>query len=169
MKKAIWMVVPIILFLWGVSAAEFYRYIDQDGQVRYTDDLSTVPVDQRPNVKRYENSQPVEAPAPDDDATPKSKAVKKPAPRQNATLDAQAEQIRKKKSELNNEYNSLINEQARLEEARKKAKSNKEIDKVNQEISDLNDRIDQWKQKRNAFNNQLDAYRARVIEAAKKK
>jgi chromosome segregation ATPase len=168
MKKAIWLVVPAILFIWGVSAAEYYRYTDQDGHVRYTDDLSTVPADQRPNIKSYEESESTEAPPHSDDAaTPASKAEKSPAPRQNLTVDAQAEQIRQLKSELNNEYKDLMNEKARLEEVRKRAKRKKEIDRVNREISELNDKIYQWEQKRNAFNAELDAYNARVIEEAK--
>jgi predicted RNase H-like nuclease (RuvC/YqgF family) len=171
MKKAIWLVVPIVLFLWGVSAAEYYRYTDRDGHVRYTDDLSTVPPDQRPDVKSYEESDSIEEPSPADDAaTPAStKSAKTPAPRQNMTLDAQAEQIRKTKSELDRQYADLMNEKARLEEFRKRAKRKKDIDRVNREISKLNDKIFQWEQKRDAFNAKLDAYNARVIEEAKKK
>ena len=41
------------LFFCLPSFAEFYQYTDQSGVLRFTDDLTLVPEDQRPKVKKY--------------------------------------------------------------------------------------------------------------------
>ncbi len=40
------------------AAADYYRYIDKDGNVRFTDDISKIPPAQRPSVQLYEDPQP---------------------------------------------------------------------------------------------------------------
>ncbi len=41
------MLVPLI------SSAEFYKYRDESGVLRYTDDMNEIPKDQRPNMDAY--------------------------------------------------------------------------------------------------------------------
>ena len=43
----------VILSLPAVSAAEFYKYVDKDGNIFYVDDLGKVPQEYRPNIDKY--------------------------------------------------------------------------------------------------------------------
>ena len=54
--------VRLLIFLMLVSlplsaSAEFYRYVDEKGNVHYTDDLSTVPKSQQTDIYEYTESQ----------------------------------------------------------------------------------------------------------------
>jgi len=47
--------VSVCLTVWPIpGSAEFYRYYDENGILRFTDNMAEVPEDQRPKVKRYE-------------------------------------------------------------------------------------------------------------------
>lgn len=48
----------IFLTVSAFSAGEFYRYKDEDGNIRFTDDLNQVPLDQRPKVYQKVKSEP---------------------------------------------------------------------------------------------------------------
>jgi len=53
MKKLTWTIVLIFLLLAGPVTAQFYRYIDQNGNLRFTDDLNKVPTEQRVTIRGY--------------------------------------------------------------------------------------------------------------------
>jgi len=63
------------------SSAEFYRYYDENGALRFTDNIAEVPEDQRPQVKRYEEEA--------DYLTPQQRAAK-------ARREAEAQRQREK-------------------------------------------------------------------------
>ena len=44
----------VVICLPRVGNAEFYRYRDANGVLRFTDNLAEVPKDQRPGAQRYE-------------------------------------------------------------------------------------------------------------------
>ncbi len=46
--------ISLSLLLFSMSAsAEYYRYIDKDGNVHFTDDLTNVPENQRTDIHEY--------------------------------------------------------------------------------------------------------------------
>jgi type IV secretory pathway VirB10-like protein len=159
MKKAIWLILPLILCLNGPVSAEFYKYTDKDGVVRFTDDISKVPEDQRPDITSYEESKSAPAPEPVPDHTPKSVT--------NAPTTAEQKEILRKNEELNKEYKALMEEGRRLEAERKNATKKKEIEAYNRKVAEHNKKTDQWEQKRKAFNKALDEYNARATNKIK--
>ena len=46
----------IIVLLSAPASAQFYKYIDEDGNIRFTDDINQVPKQQRTTVKSYEEA-----------------------------------------------------------------------------------------------------------------
>ncbi|MEJ2657523.1 MAG: DUF4124 domain-containing protein, partial [Desulfobacterales bacterium] len=50
--------ISLALVLFSISAsAEYYKYIDQNGNVHYTDDLTDVPENQRTDINEYNEIQ----------------------------------------------------------------------------------------------------------------
>jgi len=47
----------IILFFSITVSAEFYKYVDENGNTHFTDDFNKVPEDQRAGLKGYEESE----------------------------------------------------------------------------------------------------------------
>ena len=53
MNKITSVIVALFLVLAAPVTAQFYRYIDKDGNLRFTDDLNRVPVEQRTSAYEY--------------------------------------------------------------------------------------------------------------------
>lgn len=162
MRKAILLIFPLILFFYGPASAEFFKYTDSEGNIRFTDDLSKVPEDQRPNVTSYEES---ESTAPS--AAPQKKAEPgkddtAPAPESNQDLDEQRGQIQKKQNDLKKEFQALMEEKAKLAEESKEKKSAEDSLKLDQKIKNLNKKITQYDQKRKALNSEIEAFNNRM-------
>ncbi|MBW2654072.1 MAG: DUF4124 domain-containing protein [Deltaproteobacteria bacterium] len=58
--KLIYVLIVCFLYILCASSvfAEYYHYIDKNGIKHYTDDISEIPEDQRPNLNIYQSIQP---------------------------------------------------------------------------------------------------------------
>jgi len=56
MKWLAYAILVVSLTCPAPASAQFYRYLDKQGQVRFTDDINQVPEDQRIQVRSYESS-----------------------------------------------------------------------------------------------------------------
>jgi vacuolar-type H+-ATPase subunit I/STV1 len=152
--------------------AEFYRYTDDNGVIRYTDDLSTIPKKKRSQVKQFEEA--------DDSLTPaqrNEKALKRD--RKNAsdsdqkndqkddweTLEtdsvAELAKLNEKKAKLDKEYADLVKEKDALIKTKEKISGGAEIKANNEKIVDLNGRISGFEERRQDFSKDVDAFNAR--------
>ena len=107
--KHIWMVIFMIALIWsaGVSA-KIYQYVDKNGMVTFTNDLSTIPEDKISEALQYDEIQ-------HDDSIPPVKlpsSVSPPLP--SANKDYQKEFLEKKKA-LEKEYSALLKEKQALD------------------------------------------------------
>ena len=48
-------IVSLVLLLSVLAGAEYYKYIDEDGNVSFTDNIMNVPEDQRQNTQAIKN------------------------------------------------------------------------------------------------------------------
>ena len=140
----------MIYFLYAVSAsfvfAEYYHYVDKDGIKHYTDDISEVPIDQRPNLSIYQSIQ-----AQDKEELPKT---------EQATDTITPESIATLKSELDNEYAALVKKREAMVE-QKKDLSEKEYNvlsaQLNIEIKQYQDKADAYEMLVKDYNEQIKA------------
>lgn len=148
------------------AGAEFYRYLDQHGNVIYTDDLSRVPIDQRTGAETIGDSSPI---------THGETAAKGPnssiGARQGdhkASLRRERIQLDEIKRELDSEFQRLADENARLKAEQKTAVTPDQIKAVNKKAVSFNARFQAYQEKEAAYKSRLEAYNKRANEIYKK-
>lgn len=157
----------LALFLAALPAsAEFYKYRDASGVLRFTDNLAEVPPDQRPNVSTYEGVQTSGDDPAKDAAAPASAEVEKSAvvgTESGVKEDLQEERKRLEaiKQTLDKEREDLAREKEALKEERKRLRDERDARVYNEKVKELNDRIAEYEQRRKAFQEQADALNAR--------
>ena len=145
----------VLLVLPMLASAEIYKYRDQNGVLRFTDNLTEVPVDQRENIDQYQEikTQPDVAQQPSDNASGQA-----------AVQDAQAieKELVDEKAVLDSEYNQLTDMRNSLEAAPQPG-TPEEIAAHENKIKDYNARLKIYQVKQKAFREKVQAYQ----EAAK--
>ncbi len=170
MKKMEWI---ILLPLLGISLiflppafAKFYKYIDKDGVVRFTDDLSLVPEDQREKAPEYYESKT--RPAEKDKAS-EEKILKDETPPD--IEDISEEELKKMREELTVERKALDKEYKKLMEDRQKLSREKKVaitkykaKQMKKMRADLEKRIRDYDARRKAYQEKLKIYNQKVRE-----
>ncbi len=173
MKIVKWIVVLAIVVVPALSSAEFYKYVDENGKVRFTDNLANVPDGQRPQVKEYEEAS--------HEMTPKEKAEEQQEPISKKTKqepedvtnekdgltekdakDLEGVELEKRGEKLQQEYEALMEERQGLDKAAKVRLTPTAREKLAKKIADFNLRIKNYEEKRQAYNKTVAAYNTRV-------
>lgn len=138
-------IILLVLILGTAPAlAEFYKYVDESGIARYTDDLSQVPVNQRPGVNTYTES-------------PSYMPNKKPL-----DINALKKLLENKKQDLDREYQELMMEEVRLEEEKNDIKTDQGRRKHNEKIRSFNEKSRKYLEKKDAYEKQAAVYKKRL-------
>lgn len=168
------LVVLICLLYAGSAWAEFYRYRDANGVLRFTDNLAEVPENQRPKIKQYGEST--------DEMTPEQKAAKtaedaRKADEQQKKLEATLstgdksvpadvnspgfiDYLNRMKVALDGEYAALMKEKSDLDATKSTLKTNKERSRYQAQVIDLNSRIKDFNRRRDEYKAKADAFNA---------
>ncbi|BBO67549.1 hypothetical protein DSCA_14790 [Desulfosarcina alkanivorans] len=150
------------------ACAEIYKYVDENGQKRWTDDLSQVPKEQRPSAQRFES---VEETPPEPDTAPAEEtrpeaslaigAVTADTPAPADALSREA--LEKEKADLDARYQQLMEERKELEQIKTEADSFEARALLNEKISAYNDKTKQYETQLNRFNEKIKAYNQEII------
>ena len=148
------------------AGAEFYRYLDQHGNVIFTDDLSKVPVDQRDGAETIADSGPIThgqaaTRDPNDGIGARQADPKTSLRRERLQLD-------EIKRELDSEFQRLVDENTRLKAEQKAAVTPDQIKAINKKAVSFNARFQAYQEKDAAYKTQLEAYNKRVNVINKK-
>ena len=140
------------LLLPGPLGAEFYRYRDAGGAIRYTDNIAEVPAGQRPDVQRYDTTVTPPAGAADAAAAPDAPDFK--------DLQAARMKLNDTKAELDREYGELMKFKEALTQERAQVTSAEEAGNVRSKILELNRRITDYEGRRQEYETMLAEFKA---------
>ena len=159
----------ILLLVPALSFAEFYKYRDKDGVLRFTDNLVDVPADQRPRVHSYSE--------PDDFLTPqekKKKAVQKEKASKKirkgsgrlsrdkkggdseGARDASFMGLNRVKSELDAEHAELVRTKQALNREKNTLSSIEAVKEYQDKVRSLNEGIVDYEKRRTEFKRKLE-------------
>jgi hypothetical protein len=140
----------VLMILPAFVSAEIYKYRDQNGVLRFTDNLAEVPVTQRENIEQY---QEIKTTADTAEQTPANVSEKE------AVQDARAveKELTDEKEALDNEYSQLMEMRNGIEAAPQPS-TPEEIAVHKKKIQDYNIQLNIYEVKVKAFREKLEAY-----------
>jgi len=165
-KSLLTLLVALIISMAVPVQAEIYRYTDENGQKRWTDDLSQVPKDQRATAQHVESvgsaaqTQPetAETPLPSPAATDA-----KVMPDEADAVEAPSrEALEQERAELNARYQKLLAEKKILEKMNTEPMDSVARADLNQRILDYNKKTEQYETQLNLFNEKISAYNQKI-------
>ncbi len=150
------------------AGAEFYRYVDKDGNVHFTDNPALLPESQRKGLRPYTEFENKSKAGPDEptqeEQTPPGLLKTPELSPESASNEALTEKKKRLDSaaqDLDLEYRNLVQERNALQEEQKKASKNA-IKALNEKILELNQRIEDYKIRRRAHNKAVEQYNAEI-------
>jgi chromosome segregation ATPase len=166
-----------VLVFAGPACAEFYKYLDKQGVVRFTDDINQVPQDQRVAARSYSESQAGGTTAAE--ASPAVKEEKQADPSPPAasaaavgegeeSIDGARARLDALKKDTEAEYQLLVKEKDRLAKEKGAQKTREEINAYNKEVEAFNKRAESYEKKHDDLRKRVEGYNALVNEANSK-
>lgn len=169
MKKtslAFFLLITVVLAL--PACAEIYKYVDENGQKRWTDDLSQVPKAQRPTAQRVESEAASSAQAAamptakDRPESPPETGAMSAAPPVKAAEPSRAS-LEKEKAALDARYQQLMEERKQLEQIKADESSSVTRAELNDRISAYNRKTEQYEMQLDNFNQKIKAYNQKIL------
>lgn len=147
----------MLVLVWtpGLAGAEFYKYRDANGVLRFTDDISEVPVDQRAKLKEYQSVvTPEPAKAADDQAAEQSPDRNK--------LEATVKGLEAERAALEKEYQAIVQEDRRVKAAVGDPANPVDPEVYNEQLKALQQKINAYDARRQAFQEKAAAFDAEL-------
>jgi len=175
MRLGQWIIVLILIGMYGLTSAEFYRYVDEEGKVKYTDDLTNVPVEQRAKAEEYDDSydqlppeegierekQETESP---DVALKETEDVRlqREAPAKEGEEKTLEQKLREAGARLKEEYQGIMKEREDLDKLATRQLTETGRKELIKKVRDFNSRTEDYEKRRGAFNKEVEAYNASI-------
>ena len=152
------------------AAAEFYKYVDEEGNVRFTDDINQVPEAQRAKIRSYIES--VSQDPAEQDVNQENQSEQAATDQQtnfpdlsddaSESLEDAKKRIDALKNEIDQEYAALLKEKEQLAKEKEKVKTREQIIEFNKKVDSLNKRVTAYEKKGKDYQAQVDAYNQRI-------
>jgi len=146
--------------------AEYYKYIDENGNIRFTDDITMVPWDQREKLSEYQDYRESEeaSKAPNATAATSSDETAEPVQTPGASEDIveQGRRLEQEKTALDTEYKALMEARRILEERRGQFRTKSARREYETQVLQLNERNAAYEAKRKAYDSEVLEYNTRL-------
>jgi hypothetical protein len=194
MRLGQWIIVLILTGICALSSAEIYKYVDEQGKVHYTDDLGSVPVEQRPKADEYEvpydqsasevgtereKPQTEESKEDIEETEGVSRQTEAPAkedkevrlqteaPAKEGEEKTTEQKLREVGARLTEEYRALVKEREKLDKISTMKLTPADHRELVKRIRDYNSRTEDYERRRAAFNKEVEAYNASIKKEVK--
>jgi hypothetical protein len=179
-RSTVWAVLLVLSVFVGAAHADIYRYTDEDGNVRFTDDPTSIPTQILPKAEII-RTEPVESETPaglSEPAGPDRKsrkevvkeleqqfsAEKEALEQEKARLTKEGRQLQEKKESLNARREEIASS-PRIRGNRADRKTIRQLEEVDGQIQALDREIQAHNQKVEAYNQRARAYDEAVAKA----
>jgi hypothetical protein len=154
----------------GPAFAQFYKYMNKQGDARFTDASTQVPRDQRAAAQSYYESQAgAKSAAAESSAVTEEKPAAPSPPAASAAAADPIEGTRTRlealKKEVEAEYQLLMKEQDRLAKEKGAQKNREETNTYTEGVEAFNQRAEIFEKKNNDLRKAIEGYNALVAEA----
>lgn len=146
MFRKFMMVLVGLALIPGLCFAEFYKYRDANGVLRFTDNLQEVPPAQRPAVQSYQ-----ETVTPEETREPLEGAEK-------PDLNVRAQQLNEERDSLAKEFAELEKERQAIEAVTREPQNDAEYEAYKTRVDTFNQRIKAYEVNRQIFQTKVDAF-----------
>lgn len=134
--------------------AEYYKFKDDKGVLRFTDNLLDVPRDQRENIQAYKEVVTPE-PKPEASDVVKEEVSLKSRNSRTEQLNSERESLEQSFKDLNTERNSLLESSPSPQEP-------EAYEAHKRRIEAFNEKIKSYEEQRNIFQTKIDAFNADI-------
>lgn len=141
-------VIPIHVF------AEYYKYKDADGVIRYTDNLLNVPREQRENIQAYKEV-----------VTPEPGPVSSDEGKEDAVPNAEnrrIEQLNNERDSLEELFKELEAERISLLESPPNPQETEAFETHRKRVEAFNQKVKFYEEQRKIFQSRVDAFNAEI-------
>ena len=166
MKVARYMLLVLLLGLIAVpyTFADFYRYRDENGVLRFTDDLTEVPDDQRPTLKKYKETQPVSQPGKKTVRSGGKKSAKHAAGKPKGKPHNEAAWLLRERDDLDKLYKELLNEKMTVAHQAQHIQTPEDAKNYRRNLKALNERIEKFEKRRYKYQNRASVLKNQIVK-----
>jgi flagellar motility protein MotE (MotC chaperone) len=160
----IFIIISFLMFS-ANAGAEFYKYVDDEGHVRFTDDINEVPEAQRANIRSYIESENEETSEPEvspENETDQQSNFPDLSDTEQESLDDAKKRIDQLKKEIDQEYEALLKEKEQLIKEKEQAKTREQISEYNKKVESMNKRVEAYMEKGKTYKTAVDDFNARI-------